>query len=88
MIALCKSLVEHQLGLSEKDGFYTLSDSQLYLTIKAQLEAKLTKAVERNLFRCVRISRRDDNDWYHFIKPDVEAAWMDVPGGDQYDDKS
>ena len=57
LISLCKSFVEHQLGLSEKDGYYTLSDSQLYLTVKSQLETKIQKSIERNLFRCVRISR-------------------------------
>lgn len=82
IIALCKSLVEHQLRQNEDTGYYTISESQLYLTVKAQLEAKLSKVVERNLSRCLRISRRDDDEWYHFIKPDVEAAWMNIQGGE------
>lgn len=84
LITLCKNLLEGQHGTNEKDSFYKLTDAQVYLTMKAQLEAKLEKVIQHNLFRCARVSRQDDDDWYHFIKPYVEAVLFTEAGGEQY----
>lgn len=73
IISLCKHHLNRQTDHDSKKSFYVLNDTQLALTVQAQLEAKLNKAVERNLYRCAKVSKRDDDEWYHFIKNDVEA---------------
>ena len=36
--------------------------------ISAHITTIINRAVERNLFRVVKVSATDDDDWYHFVK--------------------
>lgn len=48
-----------------RQGF---SEYQKSIVVRSTLERYIKKSLERNMFRCGKISERDDDEWYHAIK--------------------
>ena len=51
-----------------------LADRNTRFVISANLMTIITRIVIQNLFRVIKISTRDDDDWYHFCKLFINDA--------------
>ena len=45
-----------------------MSERNRRYILNGHLNSIISETVERNLFRVVKVSSRDDDDWYHFLK--------------------
>jgi hypothetical protein len=52
----------------KEEGVFDLSEQNRRYILDGHISSIITGTVEHNLFRVVKISSRDDDDWYHFVK--------------------
>ena len=74
---------EHSLELIKKfkdiflcheDQYGKYSDFDKELVISGNIDKVLKQLLKQNLFRYGKISARDDDEWYHFIKEYIEES--------------
>lgn len=56
----------------DAEGSDILTDFEKEVTITANIDRVLKKIITRNMLRYGKISMRDDDEWYHFIKHSKE----------------
>lgn len=55
-------------GEDREDGSFDMSEQNRRFILDGHISSIISETVEHNLFRVVKISSRDDDDWYHFVK--------------------
>ncbi len=58
-----------------------LTAAQKNIIIRANIERAVRRNMERNLFRYAKVSGRDDDSWYHFVKEESVAEADDLLRG-------